>query len=181
MDITDSWQAFNVPFEPNADTTDARLYFDLGDSDASVEIADFSLLTGEWKVVASEGASAGVFRPLDAPEILRIGITKIGEKPAVWHVQAIKEGFAVEKDKEYAVTFRARSEEPRKGRLAVSQAAKPFAVLGLYKEFELTKDWKPVEMKFKANADETNARLYFDLGDNAASIELTDVELKPAG
>ena len=54
----------------------------------------------------------------------------------------------------------------------------PWTGLGLYSQIALTTEWQSFTKDFVATADETNARIFFDVGDSDIAVEVSVVSLR---
>lgn len=176
--LTDAWQPFSFTFKATETESNGRLFFDLGDSDAAVELSDVSFAPDDWKLFTNAGAEATMYRPLDSKDTIRVGIRKVAGDQG-WHVQLVKSGVAVEKGSPYVVRFLVRADKPRAVKVAVGRSAAPYEGLGLYKEIQVDNQWQAVEVPFEATESDPNARIYFDLGDNASPVEFKDILIEP--
>jgi glycosyltransferase involved in cell wall biosynthesis/peptidoglycan/xylan/chitin deacetylase (PgdA/CDA1 family) len=78
----------------------------------------------------------------------------------------------------YALAFQARSDQPRTAFVGVAAAHAPWTGLGLYGQIQADPQWRAFRLEFTATADDDDARIHFDLGDSAISLELRDLELR---
>ena len=53
-----------------------------------------------------------------------------------------------------------------------------FDGLGYYSKIALTSEWRNIEETFVASADDDNARVFFDVGDNEVPVEVSAVRLR---
>lgn len=129
-----------------------------------------------WRLLTHGEARAESRTPDGEPNGVRIEITEIGQGPA-WQVQWTQSGLALRAGRRYELRGRVRSDAPRTVACAVAQDHEPWQGLGLYQEWQATPEWQAFRWPFTATADEDQARVYFDLGQAAAAIELRDLEL----
>lgn len=134
-------------------------------------------LTPAWELLTHEGAQAELHRIPDHPDARRVSVQSIDVGPA-WAVQLVRPGHSVTEGREYRVRFRARADQSRSIAVSVKQFHPPWAVLGLYREVELTADWRDYEVGFSAEADEPNAVLGFDLGGSNIAVDIDAVEME---
>jgi hypothetical protein len=78
-------------------------------------------------------------------------------------------------NRSYQLHFRARADQPRTIVAGIAQAHDPWSGLGLYEEVELSSEWREFHHQFTANATDEEARIHFDLGSAAASVELSGI------
>ena len=83
----------------------------------------------------------------------------------------------IQKNREYVLRFRARADASRSMAGAVGQTFSPWQTIGLYHQVVLTDEWQDYEMSFRAEADEPHARVFFDLGASAVSVDMAEVTL----
>ena len=108
---------------------------------------------------------------------MRIPIDR-AQRSVPWDIQANKTNLSIRADHRYALSFRARADRPRSITFGVSQAHEPWQGLGLYKNVDLTPEWKTFEATLVPTADEDNARIHFDLGDSDIAVELSAIRLR---
>jgi glycosyltransferase involved in cell wall biosynthesis len=136
----------------------------------------------EWRL-SVEGDNAAI---LEFPEgqigVVRLAIQAASTKVR-WHVQLNNEWLSVSANQRYELRFRARADAPRSIAVAVSKAHDPWDSLGLYREIQLVPDWQNFTFGFVASATDDKARIHFDAGGTAVSVELGDVALNivPSG
>lgn len=131
----------------------------------------------KWQLLVREGNVASLEFPRDDPEIVRIDISK-AETTTLWHIQLNQPRLSIKENHSYAISFRGRADRPRRIYFAVSRAHGRWDNLGLYRDAELTPDWKSFQADFTATADDDNAQVHFDLGGNNAPVELKAVTLR---
>lgn len=181
VSLTDQWQSFRYNFEASLDDEKAQLKFDLGSSAAAVELADVSFGPQTWFLGESGGAAASLVTPAGLPGAVRVDIGKVASADAPWSLKLAGPTMSLAKDQEMYVSFRARSDEPRKIVAVVGMAHPPWNAVGLYRPVELTKDWRSFGFTFKPTADESAAQLAFLLGGSNASVEIQSASVNPIG
>jgi uncharacterized membrane protein len=192
VDLTEEWQLFTFAFIPMDGDMNARIYFDLGQNSQDVELesvvlrkvepGDASLLSilwqlnihGSWEDSAS---SPRLEFPPDSPQIMRVRIKKLTKERVPWQIQLIRIGVSIIKGEPYQLSFRARAAGARSMYAAVGRAYGDYGSLGLYQEVALTKEWQPFTFAFTPNDGDANARIFFDLGQDARWVEISDVAL----
>ena len=129
-----------------------------------------------WKVIAQEGAKATLAIAPDGA--MKVDIGQLGDGKG-WQVLLAGPGGAVKAKERYTVSFRARAAEPRTMVVKAQQAKEPWESLGLFKQVSLTEQWQSFRLDFESKLDEPKTRLGFNLGENAAAVEITDLDLAP--
>jgi len=137
-----------------------------------------NLRQGRWWLRVHEGNEARLIFPSDAPERIRLGISK-NEPNNSWHIQLNFLPVPVKKGHRYTVNFLARSDGPRTFNVAVSKAHAPWDGLGLYCNVDVTPEWQPFHLDFEATGDDI-ARVHFDVGNDSTAIELTSLRVLSA-
>ncbi len=132
-----------------------------------------------WLLETHEGGKARMELFSKQPVSSRVTIEHAGQRR--WQVQLQQAPFRLERKIPYSLSFRARSEVQRTIACAVSQNHAPWQDLGLYREFEVGRDWQRLEFPFVARADDESARIHFDLGGSAGNVEISDVILRRTG
>ena len=131
----------------------------------------------KWRLQVLPGNVVKLVFPPGQPDIVRLAISNADTKTR-WHIQLNQDRLSVKVGHRYAVTFGARADEPRDIAVAVSKAHVPWDGLGLYRVFSLTPQWQSFKAEFMATADDDNARIHFDVGGNAVSLDLSHVTLR---
>lgn len=127
-------------------------------------------VAGPWRLNTQGGASAQLAAD-SVPEALRVSMgANPGSKP--WEVQLMLPGVRVTKDARHRIEFRAKAASPRQVRCSVGMNHQPWTSLGLYRELKVGTEWEVFMIDFAATADDENGRLYFDLGGDAADVEI---------
>jgi hypothetical protein len=141
------------------------------------ETADPSALN--WAIETHEGGVARVEYDSDstATEVIRVTILTLANAPQAWHVKLMQRPFRIEAGNQYRVTFRARSAADRPVACAMGNNHEPWETVGLYQGLVVTETWTGFECAFTASADDSNARLFFDLGESVEWVELADVRV----
>jgi hypothetical protein len=146
-------------------------------SSGAAGAADPSALN--WSIETHEGGSARVEYDSDSAgtEVIRVVILGLANAPQAWHVKLMQRPFRIEAGNEYRVTFRARSAADRPVSCAMGNNHEPWETLGLYQGLVVTATWTAFECPFTASADDSNARLFFDIGERVEWLELADVRV----
>lgn len=129
-----------------------------------------------WQVTAQEGAKASLAISPDGA--MKVDIGKLGDGKG-WQVLLAGPGGAVKARERYTVSFRARAAEPRSMVVKAQQPKDPWESLGLFRQVSLTEQWQSFRLDFESKLDEQKARLGFNLGENAAAVEIADLDLAP--
>ena len=129
-----------------------------------------------WLRTAGGDRARLVFPPADL-QTLRIEIGKVVTK-ATFDIQPNFPRFQVVSQSRYALRFRARSDRPRHVFVGFARAHGSWETLGLYEELLLTPQWRSFEKDFLASENDDNARIFFDLGSNESSVEISGVALR---
>ena len=130
-----------------------------------------------WRLeLHDRGSWAALELPAGRPGELDVRISR-AEQPVVWHIQLNNTGLAVDSAESYRLSFRARADAPRTAVASLSMAHPPWKGLGLGREVRLDTAWARFDTVFHPTASDKNARVHFDLGGNAASVQLADIEL----
>lgn len=141
------------------------------------------MLTGKWHLEQHHGAKAKLLPAASGQaatnDTFRLDITQTGT--ANWHVQLNQSGLAVKRGQTYTISFRAKSDSPRRLSAGISQAGDPWHSLA-YTTVKLTRDWQTFTLPVSPDADESNARYIFSgLGTEKCTVWLADISLKPGG
>ncbi|TLD68245.1 hypothetical protein FEM03_23600 [Phragmitibacter flavus] len=139
-----------------------------------VENGTFQHNASGW-YLDQQGGAVSTLSPSSEADAIRLTVTKPGSEE--WHNQLIR-SVPIQSGKTYRLTFRARSDIPKKIYTNTQQSAAPFAMTGLWKELALTPDWQTFELLFTAKdviPDKTN--LIFGPNGHTGWIELSDIHL----
>lgn len=196
LSVTEGWQQLGFVFSATDSDAAARIYFDLGQEVGDVELAAINLEersptaplppAAVWQLsvnapVAERSALARLEFPIDPPQSLRVKIFKTTRERQAWNLQLNQPNLAVVKDHEYVLRFRARAAAARPISVALGRAYGDYDTLGFYREVALTKNWQPFEFIFSPTVGDGNARIFFDLGQEAHDVELADIVLATSG
>jgi hypothetical protein len=114
------------------------------------------------------------------PNAVRVTITHAtGENE--WNIQLRRWGHAMEADRDYELSFRARADHRRPISFGITQAHSPWEGLGYYRTLAIDSVWTRFAEVFRLPVRDDTARLQFDLGARAISVELADVMLREVG
>jgi lysophospholipase L1-like esterase len=134
----------------------------------------------KWRMYVGSGNVAHVIHRATDSTVFRIAIDKAGTTNP-WDIQLNQVRVAVKLGWSYILAFRAKADRSRSINAAVSKDHEPWDSLGLYRTIGLTQNWQEFELEFTATQDDPNARIHFDMGGNAAAVELSDVGLRTLG
>lgn len=96
-----------------------------------------------------------------------------------WHVQTWQGGIGLKAGQTYRLRFDAKADRPTGFSVVVMQNHSPWQNLGLWEWVEVGTSWRSFELPFTATADDTNARLGFDVGQSVRTVWVDNVSLKP--
>jgi hypothetical protein len=119
--------------------------------------------------------AAGLVFPPDQPGAVRVAISSVTS--ASFDIQLNFFPLNMEVNRPYALHFRARADLERIVFIGVAQAHEPWMSLGLYERVQLSPEWRDYRMDFTASASDNLARIHFDLGERAISVEVSGVNL----
>ena len=129
-----------------------------------------SLRVAEGNVARWESAA-------DNPDRVRIAIRK-AETRVAYDIQLNLPRLAVRSGHQYALSFLARSDEPRAIGVGCARDHAPWSNLGLYTRIDLVTEWRSFELSFVATEDQEDARIHYDVGENGISVEISAVALR---
>lgn len=125
----------------------------------------------------AEGNLARLEMPADNPDFVRVAIAKT-ETGVSYDIQLNLPRLGLSASHHYALSFIARADQPRALAVGCAQGHAPWNNLGLYSTVELTSQWQTFELPFVAAVDEENARVHFDVGERAISVDISAVALR---
>jgi hypothetical protein len=179
VSLTEQWQSFRCDFEAKLDDEKSRLGFNLGSTDADVEIAEVDLGPQTWFLGVGKDAKASLETPVGLPAAARVTIAKAADADAAWAVRINGPAFPVAEGEELYASFRARADAPRRIIAAVNMVTPPGSSLGLRRPVELSTEWKSFGFAFKPTASESRAQLAFHLGESDAAVEVQAASVRP--
>ena len=115
-----------------------------------------------------------------APSTLRVDIRAAGSG-LTWGIQLNEGSLALHADTTYRLAFSARASRPRSIGVGAAEFHPPWEWLGIFRTIPLDTGWTQFDDTLRVFRDDGNARLHFDLGADAASVEIRDVRLTVAG
>lgn len=157
-----------------------RLYFDLGNDDVAVEIADVALCRAESHVndlFERNGAQCLIQFPVGQPGVLRAMIAT-GDKKEPQDVQIFIAERPIQVGKRYFATFEGRADRPRDIGFGCVNGKTEWTSVGLYYRVGVGTHWKPYYYEFVAEEDADVVRVLFDLGESATPIEIRNVRFE---
>lgn len=143
-----------------------------------IKNGDFAELTKGWQTEATYGAKASYAVLPDGEKGIRWTSTQKGELE--WSLQFSQPGLTVDEKAAYRLSFRARSAQSAKLGVNASNAAPPWAQLGLSEKVELTPEWQEFRFEFAPHSvlPDGKNRIGFSLLNNITSVDLADVKLQ---
>jgi len=148
-------------------------------ADAPTAVAD-APTAASWFLETQEGGAGTLerFSMPDAPDSVRVSITSLPGGAEGWYVKVVRAPYQIAAGTRYRVSFRARAEAPRPVGCAIGNNHEPWLAIGEYHEHVVTSDWTTFECPLTASADDSDARLFFDLGKSEAWVELTQIVVR---
>lgn len=132
-----------------------------------------------WWLRVAAGNRAGLGFPERTSEVAEVTIEHVGTGLS-YDVQLNLVGAAVEEGLDYVVTFDVYAGHPRDLAVGCSLGYQPWSGLGLYRGINADSGWSSHTLTFTASASSTNARLHFDLGQEAGVVRVARVFLETA-
>lgn len=190
--LVQEWRDFQVLFHPHEDEPDAQLSFQLGASDADVQIADvsfaaldpaasaddsFQFPANAWQAATTSDAVANLVET--GPDSFRVELGDVAMLED-WHVHVWTGGFPVQADVRYALRLRLRADDRRVVVAALSQNHPPWRPLGLRAPIVATPQWSERTVEFTPSRTDLNAKLQLLLGGSETPVEFSDVRLELA-
>lgn len=133
-------------------------------------------LEPSWQLSIHEGNKAELVVFPGHENMQRVEIIQ-AETQETWNIQLSQQPLIVEGGEWYDLRFRARADDLRQMGVAVSQAHDPWHDLGLYRTVAVMRQWQDYKWEFRMTADDSHARIHFDLGGWSPSVELASVRL----
>lgn len=125
---------------------------------------------GPWALTSRQGAAAQLADGSSAEKLhVQMG-ESFGAQP--WDVQLELKGVTLKQGARHRLEFRARAKQARTLACGVGMAHAPWKSLGLYRKVNLATEFELFALEFTAEADETNGRVYFDLGGQSGDVEI---------
>jgi glycosyltransferase involved in cell wall biosynthesis/peptidoglycan/xylan/chitin deacetylase (PgdA/CDA1 family) len=130
-----------------------------------------------WELRVTGGNEAELLLPPGQPDNLGVRIRKSTTKDA-WDIQLNQAKLPLEAESRYRLTFQARAGARRTVACGVARAHSRWDNLGLYQAIDLSGEWQTFEFEFVVVSADRNARILFDLGGAASTVELAAVALQ---
>lgn len=130
----------------------------------------------QWYLRVAEGNQARLVRTTGGSEILRVDIAR-NASAQPYDTQLNLPRLKVAAAERCVLSFQARADAPREISLGLAMGHSPWSNLGLYARLSLETEWRRFEQAFVVTADESDARIHFDLGGSEVSVELSAVTL----
>lgn len=121
------------------------------------------------------GVASLRFPPQDGG-VMSVRIDRLS-KPEPWRVQLEQSPVHIVAGQTYRLSFGVRAAAARTFIVAVRERQPPWNHRGLQNEVHADTTWLRFDTTFVAAASDTNARLYFELGREAVSVDLANVQL----
>jgi hypothetical protein len=125
------------------------------------------------KLVADKGVTATIKRSLN-PEG---PITLTTEGDAVQSAR-FDVPLKVEGDKSSRILLKARADHPIQLRLVVAENHEPWDAISQAIDFEVTTEWKELELPFRSKVADARARLVVSWSDSKTTVDLSDIRLR---
>ncbi len=106
----------------------------------------------------------------------RIVIDRVGTSTP-WDVQVNLPRLRLFAEEKYSLSFLVRADSPRPLRFGCAEGRAPWLNLGCYDSLEVMTEWQHFVGSFTATADHDNARIHFDVGERAVSVEISGIAL----
>lgn len=138
----------------------------------------FEKATPSWYLENSDQSAILAFThdDFDVHSGLVAAVVHVTESQAPWQVQLKQEDLVLTAGY-YQVSFYAKSNQPAKAVLALSQQNDPWANYGLWYDFETGQKWEQYRTTFILENSVSDARLSFNLGQDVASYFLDDIQI----
>jgi SAM-dependent methyltransferase len=130
----------------------------------------------KWSLRVAGNNAARMVRSPECPDVVRVAIEK-AESESSFDIQLNLPRLEIRADHRYELRFKARADRARSLFVGVAQAHEPWSGLGMYRKIDLTSEWQGFDEVFLAAADESNARIHFDLGGSNIPVEISSLSL----
>lgn len=131
----------------------------------------------DWSV--REGLRARMVAADAEAKSVRIVVQKLGDADP-FAIQASRPIGEVRAGEKRVVSFEARADRPREILLTATIDKDPWTNIGLYETVQVGEEWKWYAAAFQVGESAPEARVYFNLGQDDASIELRGVSVQEA-
>lgn len=131
-----------------------------------------------WTLYAHDTLSVAELRRDDArPESLHVQITR-AKGSEDWHIQLNHDSLAIRAGVPYRLSFRVRATKPRLIAYNLWGSVEGRRSLGMrYRSTRTDSTWQSITETFRGTDNDRSARLHFNLGQDSASVYLTNVVL----
>jgi hypothetical protein len=143
-----------------------------------IKNGDFTDRTEGWHEEATSGSKAEFTALPEGEKGVRWTSSQSGDLE--WSLQFSQPGLALDEKAAYRLSFRARSVQSAKLGVSASNAAPPWANLGLNEQVSLKPEWQEFQFEFSPHSvlPEGKNRIGFNLLNKVTSVDLADVKLQ---
>ena len=136
--------------------------------------SNFSTGTDGWTLNTQGGASGSL---TVSNNKLVAAITNGGTES--WHVQLVKNGISLEKDKMYRISFKAQATADRSATFYAGKASDPWSAYSGYNGISIGTTESTFVFSFTmTNPSDPIARLVFDLGKNVTGVTISEIKVE---
>jgi len=187
--LSTTWEHKYFIFEPSVNNANARIVFNMGLNNADVWIDDvvveklscsdannlivnshFDNNTSNWTKYANAAAQAN---PQVINGELQYAISNGGTR--IWHIQEYQTGISLSPGT-HTLSFKAKADAARSFKVELTDTSAPYTEY-FATSINLSTNLTTYNMTFNVSQSDTNARLVFNLGLNAADVTLDDILL----
>lgn len=135
--------------------------------------SNFTAGSDGWTLTTQGGASGSA---TTSNAMLNVSLTSAGTEG--WHIQLVKGGINLEKDKLYRVSFKAQALSDRSATFYVGKASDPWNAYSGYSGLSIGTALSTYSYTFTMTSPtDPAARIVFDLGTSPTGISVTDVKV----
>lgn len=131
-----------------------------------------------WSLFVNEGNEATLSHEGEDGSIARVEIDRLVEGPS-WAIHLSRGIGDVVAEREYHVSFRARTEQPRTIEAQVKMAVPPYDAWGLDQRIAISSNGESFEFTFRATGS-GKGMIVFNLGQDSAPVEIFDFQWTPS-
>lgn len=182
LELDTDWQRQTFDFRTLADDAAPSLYLLAGGDSAAIEIRRAEVGASAQRHPLSLQLATGLESlahqarlPLDESLPARVTLEELTQH--VDDATLCVERFSVAAERDYELTFRARSAYPRKVGVGMCEADEPWENLGLSAQVQLTSHWRTYVLPFRAAASARFARVCYWLGCSQHEFEVQNTQL----
>jgi glycosyltransferase involved in cell wall biosynthesis/peptidoglycan/xylan/chitin deacetylase (PgdA/CDA1 family) len=124
----------------------------------------------------AEGGSARLELRDDAPDRVRIAIAQCGSS-VPYDIQLNLPRLRARSGERYVLGFTVRADEERVIGVGFADGRSPWQNLGFYETVQVGPDWRHFAREFTVTRDQDDARIHFDVGGQAVSVEVSAISL----